>query len=112
MAEQSGVPTYKFLAMPHPIAKLTETQLEQRGRVRARGWTGVALNFRSCGGELNRLPRFYHSGDTADLHEVVSLLVERRPAARLGVVGVSIGGNVLLKWLGEQGADAPKAVGA
>ena len=80
--------------------------------VRARGWRGVVLNFRSCSGELNRLPRFYHSGDTADLATVVSLLVERQPGVCLGVVGVSIGGNVLLKWLGECETDAPSQVAA
>ncbi len=80
------------------------------GAGRERGWRGVALNFRSCSGELNRLPRFYHSGDTGDLDAVVRLLVEREPAVRLGLVGVSMGGNVLLKWLGEQGNAAPDAV--
>jgi predicted alpha/beta-fold hydrolase len=77
---------------------------------RAAGWRGVALNFRSCSGELNRLPRFYHSGDTGDLGETVRQLVAREPAAPLGAVGVSLGGNVLLKWLGELGADAPAQV--
>jgi predicted alpha/beta-fold hydrolase len=80
---------------------------------RARGWRGVALNFRSCSGEPNRLPRFYHSGDTGDLDHVVTWLVRREPALRLGAVGVSLGGNVLLKWLGERGAGAPpQMVGA
>ena len=65
--------------------------------VRARGWRGVMLNFRSCSGELNRLPRFYHSGDTGDLDHIVRLLVARQADVRLGAVGVSIGGNVLLK---------------
>lgn len=68
---------------------------------RARGWRGVVLNFRSCSGEMNRLPRLYHSGDTGDLDAIVRLLVARDPHARLGAVGVSLGGNVLLKWLGE-----------
>jgi len=77
---------------------------------RARGWRGVALNFRSCSGELNRLPRFYHSGDTGDFDAIVRRLIAREPDLRLGVAGVSIGGNVLLKWLGEQGAAAPAAV--
>ncbi len=76
----------------------------------ARGWRGVALNFRSCSGEPNRLPRFYHSGDTGDLDHVVTQLARREPALRLGAVGVSLGGNVLLKWLGERGADAPRQV--
>jgi hypothetical protein len=74
----------------------------------ARGWRAVVLNFRSCSGDLNRLPRFYHSGDTGDLQHVVGLLLARDPETRLGTVGVSIGGNVLLKWLGEQEVEAPK----
>ncbi len=77
-----------------------------------RGWRGVALNFRSCSGEPNRLPRFYHSGDTDDLDEVVRLLIAREPGVRLGAVGVSLGGNVLLKWLGERGSEAPAQVEA
>jgi predicted alpha/beta-fold hydrolase len=77
-------------------------------QARARGWRGIALNFRSCGGELNRQPRFYHSGDTGDLDAVVRLLAEREAGVRLGAVGVSIGGNVLLKWLGELGTEVPE----
>jgi hypothetical protein len=78
----------------------------------ARGWRAAVLNFRACSGELNRLPRFYHSGDTGDLHHIVGLLIERDPEVRLGAVGVSLGANVLLKWLGEQEVDAPKQLGA
>ena len=77
----------------------------------ARGWRAVTLNFRSCSGELNRLRPFYHSGHTADLDEVVRLLVTREPGVSIGAVGVSLGGNVLLKWLGEAQADVPRAVG-
>jgi uncharacterized protein len=76
----------------------------------ARGWRAALLYFRSCSGELNRLPRFYHSGDTGDLDHVVRTLVDREPSLRLGAVGISIGGNVLVKWLGEQGDAAPKAL--
>lgn len=74
---------------------------------RAAGWRGVALNFRSCSGELNRLPRFYHSGETGDLAWVVRVLVTRAPGVPIAAVGVSLGGNVLLKWLGEVGESAP-----
>ena len=70
---------------------------------RARGWRGVAMHFRSCSGELNRLPRLYHSGETGDLAAVVEHVVRREPEVRLGAVGTSLGGNVLLKWLGERG---------
>ncbi|PYN18421.1 MAG: hydrolase, partial [Candidatus Rokuibacteriota bacterium] len=79
----------------------------------ARGWRAVVLNFRSCSGELNRRPQFYHSGHTDDLDDVVRGLVAREPATRLAAVGVSLGGNVLLKWLGEREANAPaQLVGA
>jgi hypothetical protein len=76
------------------------------------GWGGVVLNFRSCSGEPNRLPRFYHSGDTDDLDEIVHLLATREPARVIVAVGVSLGGNVLLKWLGEQGDAAPASLAA
>jgi len=79
---------------------------------RARGWRGVVMHFRSCSGELNRVPRFYHSGETDDLAAVVDLLVEREPEVRLGAVGTSLGGNVLLKWLGERGDEVPAQVAA
>lgn len=72
-----------------------------------RGWRGVALNFRSCSGELNRLTRFYHSGDTGDLDAIAARLASYYPDAPLAAVGVSLGGNVLLKWLGERGEAAP-----
>jgi predicted alpha/beta-fold hydrolase len=75
----------------------------------ARGWRAVTLNFRSCSGELNRRLPFYHSGHTDDLDEIVALLTSRERGLRLGIVGVSLGGNVLLKWLGEHGAEAPIA---
>jgi len=72
----------------------------------------VVLNFRSCSGELNRSPRLYHSGETSDLDLVLDLILEREPAARLGLVGVSLGGNVALKWLGERGGRAREQVRA
>ncbi|HEX7242599.1 MAG TPA: hydrolase [Longimicrobiaceae bacterium] len=72
----------------------------------SRGIRGVALNFRSCGGEPNRLARFYHSGETEDLAFVLGLLAERFPGVPLGAVGFSLGGNVLLKHLGERGEEA------
>jgi predicted alpha/beta-fold hydrolase len=65
------------------------------------GFQVALMNFRGCSGEPNRLPRSYHSGDTGDLDTIVRLLHERFPNRPLFVVGVSLGGNVLLKWLGE-----------
>jgi len=74
-----------------------------------RGFRGTALNFRSCARDPadlsrmlpNRRPRLYHSGETSDLDFVARTLSAREPSAPLVAVGVSLGGNVLLKWLGE-----------
>lgn len=81
-----------------------------RGLLRAidyAGWRGVVMHFRGCSGEANRLARSYHSGETEDLAFVVASLLKRDPDARLAVVGFSLGGNVLLKWLGETGKGNP-----
>lgn len=63
------------------------------------GWDTVAWNFRGCSGEPNRLLRSYHSGETGDLHEVVTHAA--RTHAEVALVGFSLGGNVTLKYLGE-----------
>jgi hypothetical protein len=76
----------------------------------ALGWRAVVLHFRSCSGELNRGRRLYHAGETSDLDWVIGRLIEREPATPLGLVGVSLGGNVALKWLGERGEGAPGQV--
>ena len=68
--------------------------------LRLAGWDVLAWHFRSCGREMNRLVRFYHSGDTGDLEVLIQLLA---PAySRVALVGVSLGGNVTLKYLGER----------
>ena len=68
-----------------------------------RGLQAAGLNFRSCSGELNRRLRLYHSGETGDLAFVLRLLAARFPGRPLGAAGFSLGGNVLLKYLGEAG---------
>lgn len=69
---------------------------------RQRQWHAAVLVFRSCGGELNRARRFYHSGETGDLRFVLSHLQNVFPSVPLVLAGVSLGGNVLLKYLGEE----------
>ncbi len=64
-------------------------------------WRGALLYFRGCSGTTNRLPRYYHSGETTDMHYVLNQLREREPGTPIACVGFSLGGNVLLKWLGE-----------
>jgi predicted alpha/beta-fold hydrolase len=71
------------------------------------GWRGAVMHFRGCSGEPNRLPRIYHSGETDDLQILVSALHKRHPNNPIAVVGFSMGGNVLLKWLGETGESNP-----
>jgi predicted alpha/beta-fold hydrolase len=80
------------------------------GELAAAGIGAIGLNFRSCSGEPNRLARSYHSGDTNDLRFIVDILAERYPGSPLGIIGFSLGGNVLLKWLGEEGDDAVRRV--
>jgi len=70
------------------------------------GWRGLAINFRSCSGTPNRLRRSYHAGETSDLHWVIQRVAAQYPQAPICCVGMSLGGNVLLKYLGEQGRDA------
>jgi predicted alpha/beta-fold hydrolase len=72
-----------------------------------RGWAADLLIFRSCGTELNRTPRFYHSGETSDLAFVLDRIVKEHPSSPIAVAGVSLGGNVLLRFLGERGTDLP-----
>jgi predicted alpha/beta-fold hydrolase len=77
---------------------------------RRRGWRGVVPHFRGCSGEPNRLARSYHSGDTAEIDWILRRLHARFLSAQMYVLGVSLGGNMLLKWLGEQGESACRII--
>lgn len=79
-------------------------------QVVALGWRGAVVHFRGCSGEPNRLARAYHSGDSAEIEQLLRRF--RADNDRLYAVGVSLGGNALLKWLGEHGADARRIVTA
>jgi uncharacterized protein len=84
------------------------------------GWRGTVLNFRSCARDPrnirrrlpNRRPRLYHAGETSDLDLVVRTLAAREPDVPLYAIGFSLGGGVLLKWLGEAGAASAVAAAA
>jgi len=71
------------------------------------GFRPVFMYFRGCSGEPNRLPRSYHSGDTGDIAEVAEHIGLRTQAPVYAAVGFSLGGNALLKWLGETGDANP-----
>jgi len=78
----------------------------------AHGLAGAALNFRGCSGAQNRLPRFYHSGDTGDLAAAVERLAAEAPRRPILLAGFSLGGNVVVKYLGERGDGVPAQVRA
>ncbi|MCB1958437.1 MAG: alpha/beta fold hydrolase [Rhodocyclaceae bacterium] len=77
---------------------------------RARGWNGVVPHFRGCSGEPNRLARAYHSGDSDEIDWILARCQVRAQGAPLFASGVSLGGNALLKWLGERGARAGETI--
>lgn len=68
-----------------------------------RGWDILAWNCRSCSGELNKQPRFYHHGATDDVETVVERAMEPGKYTTVAMSGFSMGGNLTLKYLGEQG---------
>jgi len=72
------------------------------GALQRRGWDVLAWNYRGCGGESNRLLKFYHSGASDDLDHVVRHALAVHPASRVDLVGFSLGGNMTLKYLGER----------
>ena len=68
------------------------------------GWIGVVMHFRGCGQYPNNQGRSYHSGDTEDVHFLYQLLEQRFPHAKKIMIGYSLGGNVLAKFLAESSA--------
>ena len=75
-----------------------------------RGWSADLLIFRGCGSELNRARRFYHSGETSDAGFALARVMSEFKSSPIVLAGVSLGGNVLLKLLGEWGDSAPQPV--
>lgn len=76
--------------------------------LQARGWRGVVIHFRGTSGEPNRLPRAYHAGDVAEIDYLLRRAKSHSPDAPMYAVGVSLGANAMLKWLGTQGGDAQR----
>ncbi len=76
------------------------------------GWTGFVPHFRGCSGELNLQPRAYHSGDSAEIDWILHRFRTRFPNRPLCAAGVSLGGNALMKWLGEQSSSASAVIDA
>lgn len=79
---------------------------------RRNGWRGVAMNFRTCSGQINRLRRSYHGGETSDPKWLIERVARENPDAPIFCVGVSLGANILLKYFGEEGDAVPQQVRA
>jgi len=75
-------------------------------KLNQRGYRTCLMHFRGCSGEPNRLVEWYHSGKSDDPQLIVEFLKEQMEIEVYAAVGFSLGGNVLLKWLGEQGANS------
>jgi predicted alpha/beta-fold hydrolase len=71
------------------------------------GWRAALMHFRGASEEHNRMARAYHAGETTDLAEFIQSIRRREPDTEIACVGYSLGGNVLLKWLGETGERNP-----
>jgi len=77
-----------------------------------RGWRFALPHFRGCSGEPNRLARAYHSGDSAEIGWMLERFRAQSGTAMIFAAGVSLGGNALLRWLGESGSNAARRVAA
>jgi hypothetical protein len=111
LASEAGAPRLLLL---HGLEGSIRSHYAQGllNEARRRGWGADLLIFRSCGSELNRTRRFYHSGETEDLGFVLERIAVEFPSSDLALAGVSLGGNVLLKFLGERRNDLPPNVKA
>jgi predicted alpha/beta-fold hydrolase len=103
--------TKKLVIISHGLEGSSERHYS-RGMAKyfhARGWDALAWNCRSCSGELNRLPRFYHHGDTEDVQRVIDEAY-RKEYNHITLVGFSMGGSFSMKYLGEQGSNIDKRI--
>lgn len=100
-----GRGTQPLVILLHGLTGSSESGYIQglQQRFLKQGLRSAVLNFRGCSGYSNNLARCYHSGDTEDIDFLYQTLRQREPDTPIAVVGFSLGGNVLLKWLGEQG---------
>ncbi|HJV83970.1 MAG TPA: alpha/beta fold hydrolase [Noviherbaspirillum sp.] len=99
---QTGRP---FIVLFHGLEGSSDSHYARAlmARILSLGWSGAVPHFRGCSGEMNHAPRFYHSGDAQEVDWIIRRLADRYKAssAKFYVTGVSLGGNVLLRWLGE-----------
>ncbi len=105
--EASPAPSRPLLVLFHGLegSSTGHYSLAMADEARRRGWTYAVPHFRGCSGELNRAPRAYHSGDFEEIAWILARLRTRSHAPLL-VVGISLGGNALMRWAAEAGESA------
>lgn len=101
-----GMPGKPFLVLFHGLEGSSQSHYARAlmSHIRTLGWSGAIPHFRSCSGELNLAPRFYHSGDVDELDWILKRLrvvADNLQSSHYYTVGASLGGNALLRWLGE-----------
>jgi predicted alpha/beta-fold hydrolase len=102
-----GQPDRPFIVLFHGLEGSSDSHYARAlmAHVAALGWSGAVPHFRGCSGEPNHAPRFYHSGDAEEVEWIVRRLAAERkrhhPRSKFYAAGVSLGGNALLRWLGE-----------
>jgi predicted alpha/beta-fold hydrolase len=110
--QPAGAPRQR-LVLFHGLEGSSESQYAQAfaSVARSRGWAFSVPHFRGCSGELNRAPRAYHSGDFEEIGWILQRLRALHGAPLL-VVGISLGGNALLRWAQEAGDSAARTAAA
>jgi predicted alpha/beta-fold hydrolase len=114
----SGRPPVPTVVLFHGLEGSSDSQYARAlmAFVTGLGWRGVIPHFRGCGGEPNRRPRAYHSGDHEEIGAMLDAIHarvgDRLSGAPLYAVGVSLGGSALLNWIGRAGRDAARMLTA
>jgi predicted alpha/beta-fold hydrolase len=106
-----GLPGKPLLVLFHGLEGSSSSHYARSilKHIESLGWSGAVPHFRGCSGELNSGPRFYHSGDSGEIDWILHKMVRHplyRNASNFFVAGVSLGGNALLRWLGEYPEDS------
>jgi predicted alpha/beta-fold hydrolase len=112
-ADAPGAPGARHLVLFHGLEGSSASQYAQAfaGVAQQRGWAYTVPHFRGCSGEPNRAPRAYHSGDFEEIGWILQRLRASSPQPLLAV-GISLGGNALLRWAQESGASAAATASA
>lgn len=113
-ARHPSAPNSPLLVLFHGLEGSSESQyaVAFADYARTRGLAMAVPHFRGCSGELNRAPRAYHSGDHEEIDWILRRFKDQHPQRALIAVGVSLGGNALLRWAGEHGQAAAQTVRA